>query len=90
MTQNLKKYGDCMEFIHKLFDHAEDWYFMGYNYVLMLAVSGDTVIPLSFVMWLPSEHPDHRSKNDITRDEINLLKKKCERRGHSLGETEIL
>ena len=84
-----EKFGKCMEFIHKLFDHAENRYFMGCNYVLMLSVSGDTVIPLSFVLWLPPEHPDYRSKNDITRDEIHLLKKNCERRGYSLGETEI-
>ncbi len=85
-----EKFGKSMEFIHKLFDHTDGRYIMGYNYVLMLAVSGDTVIPLSFVLWLPPEHPDYRSKNDITRDEINLLKKMCEKRGYSLKETEIV
>ncbi|MCP4347574.1 MAG: transposase [Desulfobacterales bacterium] len=85
-----EKSGKYMDFIHKLFDSAKKRYITGYNYVLILAISGDTVIPLSFVLWLPAEHPDHRSKNDIARDGINLLKKECDRRGCSLGEVEIL
>lgn len=85
-----EKTGRYMEFIHKLFDNAKNRYIMGYNYVLMLAVSGDTVIPLAFVLWLPAEHPDHRSKNDIARDEIIRLKKACGRKGYDLGEVELL
>ena len=85
-----EKFGKQMEFIHKLFDNAKDRYTMGYNYVLMLAVSGDTVIPLAFVLWLPSEHPDHRSKNDIARDEIIRLGRECDRRGCDLGEVELV
>lgn len=85
-----EKFGDCMEFIHKLFDNAKDRYVMGYNYVLPLAVSGETVLPISFVLWLPGCHPDHRSKNDIARDEIIRLSKACERGGRSLSDVEIL
>lgn len=85
-----EKSGKYMEFIHKLFDNGKSRYIMGYNYVLMLAVSGDTVIPLSFVLWLPAGHPDHRSKNDIARDEILRLKGECDRRGYDLGEVELV
>lgn len=85
-----EKFGSCMEFLHKLFDSASDRYVMGYNYVLLLAVSGDTVIPLSFVLWLPRSHPGHRSKNDIARDEIIRLSKACDRRGASLSDVELL
>ncbi|QTA93723.1 transposase [Desulfonema magnum] len=85
-----EKSGKYMEFIHKFFDNAKDRYIMGCNFVLMLAVSGDTVIPLSFVLWLPAEHPDHRPKNDIVRDEIMRLKKACDIRGCDLGEVELL
>ncbi|MDM8538810.1 transposase [Desulfobacterales bacterium HSG17] len=87
---NVEKYGKCMEFIHKLFDHAKDRYIMGYNYVLLLAVSDDMVFPLSFVLWLPKEHPDYRSKNDIARDEILHLEKECDKNGYCLEEVEIL
>ncbi len=86
----VEKFGKYMEFIHKLFDHTKDRYIMGYNYVLMLAVSGDMAVPLSFVLWLPAKHPDHRSKNDIARDEIIRLKKACDRQGYDLGEVELL
>lgn len=85
-----EKTGKYMEFIHKLFDNGKKRYIMGYNYVLMLAVSGDTVIPLAFVLWLPAGHPGHRSKNDIAQDEIIRLKKACDRRGHDLGEVELV
>jgi len=84
-----EKSGKYMEFIHKLFDNAKDRYIMGCNYVLMLAVSGDTVIPPAFVLWLPAGHPDHRSKNDIACDEIIRLRKACDRRGCDLGEVEL-
>ncbi|MCP4494737.1 MAG: hypothetical protein GY820_46655, partial [Gammaproteobacteria bacterium] len=47
-------------------------------------------VPLSFVLWLPAKHPDHRSKNDIARDEIIRLKKACDRQGYDLGEVELL
>lgn len=87
---NVEKFGKCMEFIHKLFDHAKDRYIMGYNYVLLLAVSDDTVFPISFVLWLPKGHPDYRSKNDIARDEILLLEKECDKNGYCLEEVEIL
>ncbi len=48
-----EKFGKTMEFIHKLFDHGKDRYIMGYNYVLVLVVSGDMVFPLTFILWLP-------------------------------------
>jgi len=86
----VEKFGKHMEFIHKLFDHTKERYIMGYNHILMLAVSGSTVIPLSFVLWLPAQHPNHRSKNDIARDEIIRLKKACDRQGYDLGEVELL
>lgn len=85
-----EKSGKYMEFIHKLFDNAKNRYIMGYNFVLMMAVSGDTVIPLAFVPWLPAEHPEHRSENDIVRDEIIRLKKVCDRQEYDLGEVELL
>ncbi|MCP4148004.1 MAG: transposase [bacterium] len=85
-----EKSGKHMEFIHKFFDHTKDRHIMGYNYVLMPAVSGDTAIPLSFVLWLPAQHPDHRSKNDIARDEIIRLKKACDRQRCDLGAVELL
>ncbi|QTA84931.1 transposase [Desulfonema magnum] len=85
-----EKFGKCIGFIKKLFDNGKNRHIIGHDYVLLLAVSGDTVIPLSFVMWFPKGHPDHRSKNDIARDEINLLKKECDRREASLGEAEFL
>jgi hypothetical protein len=85
-----EKSGRHMEFIRKLFDNAKDRYIMGYNYVLMLAVSGDTVLPAAFVLWLPPEHPGHRSKNDIVRDEIIRLKEACDKEGYDLGNVELL
>ncbi len=63
---------------------------MGYNYVLMPAVSGDMAVPLSFILWLPAWHAEHRSKNDIARDEIIRLKTACDRQGYDLGEVELL
>ncbi|MCP4149388.1 MAG: transposase, partial [bacterium] len=86
----VEKFGKYMEFIHKLSDHTKDRHIMGYNYVLMPAVSGDTALPLSFVLWLPAWHPEHRSKNDIARDEIIRLKTACDRQGYDLGEVEPL
>ncbi|MCP4119127.1 MAG: transposase, partial [Desulfobacteraceae bacterium] len=86
----VEKSGKYMEFIHKLSDHTKVRYIMGYNYVLMPAVSGDMAVPLSFVLWLPAQHPNHRSKNDIARDEIVRLKKACDRQGYDLGEVEPL
>lgn len=85
-----EKFGKHTELIQKLFDNAKDRYIMGYDYVLMIAVSGDVVLPLSLVLWLPTDHPDHRSKNDIACDEIRLLREQCDRWGQALGETEIL
>ena len=85
-----EKFGMNMEFIHKLFDHGKNRYLIGYNYILLLAASGDTAFPLSFVLWLPATHPDHRSRNDIAADEILRLKTACEKRGYDLKETEIL
>jgi len=85
-----EKFGKNMEFIHKLFDHAEDRYIKGYNYILLLAVSGETVFPLSFVLWLPKTHTDYRSRNDIAADEIMKLKSACENRSLNLEEAELL
>jgi hypothetical protein len=85
-----EKYGKCMEFLHKLYDHCTNEYIMGYNYVLLLVVSGSLVFPLSFVLWLPQSHPDHRSKNDIVRDEIKALQAACEAQEMGLDEVEGL
>ncbi|MDM8554597.1 hypothetical protein QUF75_07690 [Desulfococcaceae bacterium HSG7] len=60
----VEKFGKYMEFIHKLSDHTWDRHIMGYNYILMPAISGDTALPLSFVLRLPAWHPEHRSKTD--------------------------
>ena len=79
-----------MDFIHKLFDHAHKRYIMGYNPVLILAVFGDLVFPLSFMLWLPKTHPEYRSKNDLTGDFITHLKSESDRRGGSLDEVDIL
>ncbi|MDM8553879.1 transposase [Desulfococcaceae bacterium HSG7] len=86
----IEKSGKYMEFIDKLFDHTWVRYIMGYNYVLMPAVSGDMAVPLSFVLQLPAWHAEHRSKNDIARDEIIRLKTECDRQGYDLGEVELL
>jgi hypothetical protein len=85
-----EKFGKCMEFLHKLYDHTKDKYIMGYNYVLVLVVSGTVVFPLSFILWLPKESPNYRSKNDIIRDEINALHAICKNRGADLAEVEFL
>lgn len=85
-----EKFGKRMEFIHKLYDHSKKRYIMGYSYVLMIVSSGDMIFPLSFVLWLPEGHPDHRSKNDIARDELIKLKSECDKKGFDLGETEFL
>ena len=85
-----EKFGKHMEFIHKMFDHAKKRYITGYNYIFVIAASGDMVFPLSSVLWLPKTHPDHRSRNDIAADEILRLKTACECRGCSIEETEIL
>jgi len=85
-----EKFGEMMEFLHKLFDHAKDRYIMGYNDVLILVVSGSMAFPFSFILWLPHDHPEHRSKNDIARDEIETLKTACDRRGYHLDEVELL
>ena len=85
-----EKFGKCMEFLHKLYDHTKDDYIMGYNYVLVLVVSGTIVFPLSFILWLPKESPNYRSKNDIIRDEINALHTICKNRGQELTEVEFL
>ncbi len=79
-----------MEFIHKLFDHAHKRYIMGYNPVLILAVFGDLVLPISLKLWLPKTHPDYRSKNDLTGDFISHLKRESDRRGGSLDQVDIL
>ncbi len=85
-----EKFGECMEFLHKLYDHCDDEYIMGYNYVLLLVVSGTVEFPLTFVLWLPKSHPDYRSKNDIARDEIQSLQADCELQKLSLDEVELL
>ncbi len=85
-----EKYGECMEFLHKLYDHCHDEYIMGYNYVLLLVVSGSVVFPVTFVLWLPKSHPEYRSKNDIARDEIRALQADCELQKLSLDEVELL
>jgi len=85
-----EKYGKCMEFLHKLYDHCNDEYIMGYNYVLLLVVSGSFVFPLAFILWLPKSHPDHRSKNDIARDELMRLQATCETQEMGLAEVELL
>lgn len=85
-----EKFGKCMDFLHKLYDHTKDKYIMGYNYVLVLVVSGTVAFPLSFILWLPKESPDYRSKNDIIRDEINNLDDICKKREHDLNEVEFL
>ncbi|WP_124328574.1 hypothetical protein [Desulfonema ishimotonii] len=48
------------------------------------------IFPLSFVLWLPEEHPGYRSKNDIARDELIRLKSECDKKGFGPGETEFL
>ncbi len=79
-----------MEFIHKLFDHAHKRYIMGYNPVLILAMFGDLVFPLSVMLWLPKTHPAYRSKNDLTGDLLTHLKGESDRRGGSLEQVDIL
>lgn len=85
-----EQFGTCQEFLHKLFDHCQDEYLMGYNDVLLLVVSGFIAFPLSFVLWLPQEHPEHRSKNEIVRDELIALHAESVARGQSLSEVEFL
>jgi len=85
-----EKFGKHMEFIHKLFDPAKKRYITGYNYIFVIAASGDTVFPLSSVLRIPETHPGHRSRNDIAADEIFRLKTACESHGCNSEETEIL
>jgi len=85
-----EKYGHCMEFLSKLYDHCHDEYIMGYNYVFLLAVSGTLVFPLGLILWLPKSHPDYRSKNEIARDEILALQVECAAHEASLEEVELL
>jgi hypothetical protein len=85
-----EKFGTCQEFLHKLFDHCQEEYMMGYNYVLLLVVSGPIAFPLSFVLWLPQEHPEHRSKNEIVRDELIALHAESLVRHQPLSEVEFL
>jgi hypothetical protein len=85
-----EKFGHCMEFLHKLFDHCHQEYILGYNSVLVLVVSGSFGFPLSFILWLPKEHPKYRSKNDIVRDEVLALQTTCEAQGYDLSEVEFL
>jgi hypothetical protein len=84
-----EKFGDYMEFIHKLFDHVKDDYIMGYNPVLILSAFGDFVFPIGIKLWLPKEHPDHRSKNDMACEFIALLKTTSRKRNQSLDQVEI-
>ncbi|MCP4650326.1 MAG: transposase, partial [PVC group bacterium] len=83
------KFGKMMEFIHKLFDHCEKKYIMGYNYVLVLVSSGDFVFPLNLSLWLPKDHADHRSKNDIAADVINSLDELAKKNNKTLQEVEF-
>jgi hypothetical protein len=84
-----EKSGKIMEFLHRLFDHVKDTYIMGYNPVVILAVFGDFVFPISIMLWLPKTHPDHRSKNDMACDFISQLKAESQKRGCSLDQVEI-
>ena len=85
-----EKFGKHMEFIHKLFDHAKKRFITGYNYIFVIAASGDMVFPISSVLWIPGTHPDHRSRNGIAADEILRLKTACERHGCNSEEIEII
>jgi hypothetical protein len=87
---NAEKFGTCMEFLHKLYDHCHEKYIMGYNYVVVLVVSGSVVFPLGFILWLPKDHLTYRSKNDIVRDELLALQAQCERQEVTLKEVEFL
>jgi len=87
-TKN-EKSGKTMEFLHRLFDHVKGTYIMGYNPVVILAVFGDFVFPISIMLWLPKTHPDHRSKNDMACDFIKQLKAESQNRGCSLDQVEI-
>ena len=84
-----EKTGKYMEFIHKLFDHSKEEYIMGYNPVLILAVFGKLVFPIAIMLWLPKEHPQHRSKNDMTREFIEHLEVQSKKYAHSLEAVEI-
>jgi len=79
-----------MDFIHKLLDYTHKRYMMGYTPVLILAVCGDLVFPLSVMLWLPKTHPKYRSKNDRTGDFITHLKSESDRRGGALDQGDIL
>jgi hypothetical protein len=79
-----------MEFIHKLFDHANKRYIMGYNPLLILSVFGDLVFPISMMLWLPKTHSQYRSKNDMTVDFITHLHHESEQRGCTLDQVEML
>lgn len=85
-----EEYAKCMEFIHRLFDHTKDRYIMGYNYVMILVVSGDEVFPMGLLLWLPKEHPAYKSKNDMVIDFINTLKETVEKRNYTLKGVEII
>ena len=84
-----EKYGHCMEFIHKLFDSSKKRYIMGYNYVFVIAVSGNFIFPLFVGLWLPEPHPQHRSKNDMLIDFISIFNSEVLASGYNLSEIEI-
>ena len=85
-----EKFGEQMEFIHKLFDHCKERYIEGYNFVLVLVAFGDLVFPLNIMMWLPQKHPSHRSKNDMVKDYINHLNESIQTQGKTLENVEIV
>ena len=63
---------------------------MGDNPVVMLAVFGDLVFPLSVRLWLPKPHPQYRSNNALTGDFITHLKRESDRRGGARDQVAIL
>lgn len=83
------KFGHCMEFIHKLFDSGKKQYIMGYNYVFVIAISGNFIFPLFGSVRLPKTHVKHRSKNDILIDFIEDLESQTVSKGHTLSEIEL-
>jgi len=87
-TQN-EKFGKCIAFVKKLFDHKEQRYIMAHNMVLILVGFGNFVFPLTMSLWRPKDQSGHQSKNRIVADFLERLKAQADQRGLSLKTADI-
>lgn len=84
-----EKFGKCMAFVKKLYDHGNERYIEAHNIVLVLVSFGDFVFPLTIMIWRPKTDPKHKSKNDLVVDFLDQLKREAHRRDVSLDMIDI-